>query len=330
MSLYSAPFWPQFGAGAPGVTVPTNQLYFNTVASPYLSYVFNPSTGLWVLFGDGGSGGPFLPLAGGTMTGPIVMPNGTAATPSFVWTTGGWYDTGTGLNFAVGGAAVYRMTNVGALVLGDVTATAGNSFVSMNYTTGINVTIVGGSGAQVRCISEGPSANSVERYTTNAAGAAYRVRKSRGTIVTPTLPVLNDVSGTYNFEWNAAPSPAVFSIGAQIGGTLIETGAVASTAIGTRITFNACPIGSGTLSEMVRMETATGISMGGANPVIDANRVFRMRSFTVGTLPAGVQGGRCYVTDANATLTAGIGTVVAAGGANVVPVFYDGANWRIG
>lgn len=41
-------------------------------------------------------------------------------------------------------------------------------------------------------------------------------------------------------------------------------------------------------------------------------------------------GARHAVTDSNAALTAGIGAVVAGGGANVVPVFSDGTNWRIG
>lgn len=41
-------------------------------------------------------------------------------------------------------------------------------------------------------------------------------------------------------------------------------------------------------------------------------------------------GGRDVVNNANATFTAGIGAVVAGGGANVVPVFCDGTNWRIG
>lgn len=45
---------------------------------------------------------------------------------------------------------------------------------------------------------------------------------------------------------------------------------------------------------------------------------------------AGTAGRRWAVNDSNATLTAGIGAVVAAGGANVVPVFDDGTNWRIG
>lgn len=41
-------------------------------------------------------------------------------------------------------------------------------------------------------------------------------------------------------------------------------------------------------------------------------------------------GARHFVTDATQTLTAGIGAVVAGGGANAVPVISDGTNWRIG
>ena len=41
-------------------------------------------------------------------------------------------------------------------------------------------------------------------------------------------------------------------------------------------------------------------------------------------------GTRATVTDSNAAMTAGIGAVVAAGGANVVPVYCDGVAWRIG
>ncbi len=53
---------------------------------------------------------------------------------------------------------------------------------------------------------------------------------------------------------------------------------------------------------------------------------------TVAQLPAAAaayNGVRGFVTDANATLTAGIGAVVAGGGANIVPVICDGAAWRI-
>jgi hypothetical protein len=53
-----------------------------------------------------------------------------------------------------------------------------------------------------------------------------------------------------------------------------------------------------------------------------------MRTFTVATLPAVGAAGRCsFVTDANATT---FNSIVAGGGANKVPVFSDGTNWRIG
>lgn len=57
------------------------------------------------------------------------------------------------------------------------------------------------------------------------------------------------------------------------------------------------------------------------------------KPLTVATLPAaaaGFEGLRAWVGDATAALTAGIGTVVAGGGANKVPVVCDGTNWRIG
>jgi hypothetical protein len=46
--------------------------------------------------------------------------------------------------------------------------------------------------------------------------------------------------------------------------------------------------------------------------------------------PLATAGARATVNNATQTLTAGIGAVVAGGGANVVPVFFDGTNWRIG
>lgn len=63
---------------------------------------------------------------------------------------------------------------------------------------------------------------------------------------------------------------------------------------------------------------------------LNAGRAVKTSGFTVATLPTGAAGDRAYVTDANAAFTAGIGAVVAGGGANVVPVFYDGTDWRIG
>jgi hypothetical protein len=59
----------------------------------------------------------------------------------------------------------------------------------------------------------------------------------------------------------------------------------------------------------------------------------RLNGVAVASLPtpsATYQGARGTVNNSNATLTAGIGAIVAGGGTNVVPVFCDGTNWRIG
>ena len=53
--------------------------------------------------------------------------------------------------------------------------------------------------------------------------------------------------------------------------------------------------------------------------------------YTVATLPATpAQGDSAFVTDSGNTLASHHGSVVANGGANFVPVFYDGTNWLVG
>jgi hypothetical protein len=60
-----------------------------------------------------------------------------------------------------------------------------------------------------------------------------------------------------------------------------------------------------------------------------ANRVV-LTPTVVASLPiasAGLTGARAFVTNATATTFA---SIVAGGGSNAVPVYCDGANWRIG
>ena len=52
-------------------------------------------------------------------------------------------------------------------------------------------------------------------------------------------------------------------------------------------------------------------------------------SYTVAALPTGVTGARAYVIDSNVVAAGNFGTTVVTGGANIVPVFYDGTNWII-
>jgi hypothetical protein len=50
-------------------------------------------------------------------------------------------------------------------------------------------------------------------------------------------------------------------------------------------------------------------------------------TYTVSTLPSGILGLKSFVIDATATT---FNSIVVGGGANKVPVFYDGTSWRIG
>lgn len=61
--------------------------------------------------------------------------------------------------------------------------------------------------------------------------------------------------------------------------------------------------------------------------------VLRTIPATVGSLTSGLialQGARGFVTDATLGIIAGLGTTVVGGGANAVPVYYNGTNWIIG
>ena len=51
----------------------------------------------------------------------------------------------------------------------------------------------------------------------------------------------------------------------------------------------------------------------------------------VASLPAATTAGlKAYVNDSNKVALGNFGNVVANAGSNIVPVYSDGANWRIG
>lgn len=77
-------------------------------------------------------------------------------------------------------------------------------------------------------------------------------------------------------------------------------------------------------SEKFRVASAGDLQMGGANTVVDSNRVFRLRQYTVATLPAGTAGMVAAVTDA---LSPTFLATVTGGGSVNTPVYYNGTNW---
>jgi hypothetical protein len=87
---------------------------------------------------------------------------------------------------------------------------------------------------------------------------------------------------------------------------------------------------SASISKGINMANTKAVGVSYSDPSFD-NAQFTL--FTVAQLPAAstaLAGTRSAVSNASAALTAGIGAVVAGGGANIVPVFCDGTNWRIG
>lgn len=124
-----------------------------------------------------------------------------------------------------------------------------------------------------------------------------------------------------------------------IGGQTNITSGVRNVGIGFWATFP-----SATANEQISIQAlinATGASGSGAGLVgigtaapvckLDVSGSIKTEAVVVASLPApGNMGARDFVTDSNATLVAGLGNIVAGAGANKVPVYDDGTNWRIG
>ena len=114
------------------------------------------------------------------------------------------------------------------------------------------------------------------------------------------------------------------AIGAEAGGSL-TTGSY-NTIIGYQANAS-----SPTVSNEVTIGNAsvTSFRIPGLTLTFSV-KYFNHGTLTVATLPAAATAGagaRAFVTDANATTFA---SIVAGGGANGVPVYSDGTNWRIG
>jgi hypothetical protein len=98
--------------------------------------------------------------------------------------------------------------------------------------------------------------------------------------------------------------------------------------------------GSGTLA--MTLDGSQNLLIGttsqvGAALLTVAGQVYGTSLRTAQTTVAGLPnaatagaGARAFVTDSNATMTAGIGATVAGSGSNKVPVYSDGTNWIIG
>lgn len=227
---------------------------------------------------------------GDTMTGALQVPAGSAAAPGLALG-----DPDTGL-FSSGGTvtatcdgtevASFSQTAANFTLAGGVTASIG-SMVSFQRTS---------AGLSITARAEGNVGWFAERYSSDSAGATNLFRKNRGTIASPAVPVANDVLGQFQFQPLTA-APSTYGNSAIFDAINLESTPSAS-ALGSRFRFRLCATGSATLTEVVRVDCEAGLSMFGANPVIDQNRHHRLRAYTVATLPSASPAAQMiYVSD---------------------------------
>lgn len=101
-------------------------------------------------------------------------------------------------------------------------------------------------------------------------------------------------------------------------GTAVAKTNILSTTEQLRLMYDASNYAAHTISSAgVYTIAPTGASITTTKPVV-------LKNYTVATLPAGVQGMICYVTDA---LAPAYGVALVGGGAVVTIAFYDGAAW---
>ena len=207
--------------------------------------------------------------------------------------TGLWHTSGT-LHLSIDGVEVW---------------TASASALTF---TGQQVDVINAAAAsRLRVIGDGQGAAlRLERYSANSAGPDISCYKGRGTFASPGQVLSGDnifeLNGRAYDDGGTARNTARFAFSA--------TENVTATAGGTRATLWLAPTGSVSLTEFERKDHATGLSMFGTNVVIDQNRHFRLRSYTIGTLPSASPAGQMiYCSD----LGGGGGQLNA-----------DGTSWR--
>lgn len=224
-------------------------------------------------------------------------------------------------------AAINELTLANAAAGGAPTlsATGGDADISINL-VGKGTGVVKAGGLEVVTLSGAQILTNKSLTAPNTTTGTF----TSPTLVTPALgtpasgvltsctglPIATGVSG---LAANVATFLATPSSANLIAAVTDETGTGA-------LVFGTAP----TITSAVLVTPALGVAT--ATSVVAAS-FLKTTAVAVGALPAAATAGagaRSTVNDANAAFTAGIGAVVAAGGANVVPVFSDGTNWRIG
>lgn len=151
-------------------------------------------------------------------------------------------------------------------------------------------------------------------------GALVSYAAARGSLAAPLDSQSGDRMGIFTFEgYGGGGFRGTGGMQANVG-----TGTISATSMPCYLSFLTTPDGSVARAERLRIDQDGNLGVG-ANIWLDANRIFRLRVYTVATLPtAGTRGRIACVSDATTPTFLG---ALTGGGAVSVPVFDNGSAW---
>jgi hypothetical protein len=216
--------------------------------------------------------------------------------------TGLYLSSSGNLRIAAGGVEAVRINQFGIGVGDDPISAISLAFAK-----------TGGGTNQFRFDGEGTTALIARRFSNDSQAAFWAVRKARGTIAAPAVVQSGDGLGII---FLSAHTGSAFVTAAEIG-AVAKAATPSTTDMETRLYFNLCPAGSVTSTEALRLEYSTGLSMYGANVVINQNRHFRKRQYAAGSLPAQNSGDEIASSDIVAATLVSDGTQWTSPGVKV-------------
>lgn len=237
-------------------------------------------------------------IAGDTMTGALQVPAGTAGAPGLQVGAAdtGLFQAAGKLGFAVGG------TEVGAFYAAGL---------GINVVATQPIHVYGTVSYQALFESDAEVDIVVARFSADTAAPSFRGHKGRGTKAAPGQVLAGDtVFQLSGRGYDNGGTPAVRRVGQVV---ITAASNVTPTSAEGQVRLMASASGSISPTEVVRADVAAGLSMFGANTVIDGNRLLTNRTATLAGLLTGAAGKQQYVSD-------------LGGGGGIL--HHDGAQWR--
>jgi len=284
---------PSFGAVTASGTVTAAGATFNGLVS---------QTGLGgsTYFGEGAGVSDDLSANDNVGVGFQALKSNTTGYRNTASGNSALYNNTTGYrNTASGNSALYRNTT------GSLNTASGN-FALYNNATGSNNTASGNSALYRNTEGINNTASGYQALYANTTGGNNTASGFSAGRYIADGTTANETSGTSVY------------IGADT--KAFANGDANEIVIG----YNA--IGAGSNSVVLGNDSITTTVLRGD---VETNGTVTTGAYTVATLPTPATGMRAYVTDSNVTASGNFGATVAAGGSNIVPVFYDGTNWII-